>query len=82
MCSSVANGAVSRWVCLSVSRWLRWVRGAPGRGRRVVLASAVSTDLLLDPALASVQGGTGESDDVDMVHHRGRLGQFLGGGGP
>jgi hypothetical protein len=57
------------------------VQGAPGPVQRVVGAAAVTVDGLLDAAPAAVQGVAGEADDMERVHHRCRVGEFLGGGG-
>ncbi len=52
-----------------------------GAIERVVGAAAVTVQILLDPATAPVQGVAGETHDVEGVHDRGRVRQFLGGGG-
>ncbi len=57
------------------------MQGPPCTVERVVLAAAVTVGALLDPAPAPVQGVTGQTHDVEGVHHRYRAGQFLGGGG-
>jgi hypothetical protein len=57
------------------------VQGAAGPVERIVGAAAVAVDDLLDPAATLVQGIAGEADDVEGVHHRNSVGQFLGGGG-
>ena len=57
------------------------VQGPAGPVERIVRAAAVAVDDLLDPAAAPVQGIAGEADDVEGVHHRDSVGQFLGGGG-
>ena len=55
-----------------------------GRGsspvERAVLAAAVAVQALLDAASAAVQGIAGEADDVEGIHHAGRVGQLFGGG--
>ncbi|MDP9824039.1 hypothetical protein J2S59_003848 [Nocardioides massiliensis] len=48
---------------------------------RITGAAAVVVDDLLDPTSAPIQGIAGQADDVEGVHHRDRLGQFLGGRG-
>ena len=57
------------------------VQGAAGPVERVVLAAAVSVQVLLDPAPAPVERVAGEADDVEGVHHRRRCRQLFGGGG-
>ena len=58
------------------------VQGPPSGVPRVVLEAAVPVQVLLDPAAAGVQGVAGEADDVEGIHHRDRVGQLFGGGGP
>src|SRR5690606_29966103 len=57
------------------------VQRPPCAVERVVLRATAPVDDLLHPASAPVQGVTGQADDVEGVHHRDRVGQFLGGGG-
>lgn len=40
---------------------------------------AVPVQLLPDPAPAPVEGVAGQPDDVERVHHGGRLGELFGG---
>ena len=55
------------------------MQGASGTVERIVVASAVAVELVLDPAAAAVQGVTGEADHVERVHHRGGVGQAVAG---
>ena len=57
------------------------MQGPPSRVERVAGAAAVAVEILLDAAPAAVEGVAGQADDVEGVHHRDRVGQFLGGGG-
>ena len=57
------------------------VQGAPRLVERVALVTAVAVDRKLDPASAAVEGVAGQADHVEGIHHCGRVGQFLGGGG-
>ncbi len=41
----------------------------------------MTVDGLLDPASAPVERVAGQTDDVEGVHHRDRVGQLFGGGG-
>ena len=42
----------------------------------------MAVDVVLDTAPASVEGITGETDDMERVHHAAGVGEFfLGGGG-
>lgn len=62
--------AAQGWVYLHVAVDC-WVAGAP----------AVTMEVMLDSAPAAVQGVACEEHDVEGVHDRGRVGEFLGGGG-
>jgi hypothetical protein len=53
------------------------VQGAPRGIERVALAAVVPTGGLLDAAAALVQSIAGQAHDVERVHHRDRVGQFL-----
>ena len=57
------------------------VQDASSAVERVAGAAAVPVQVLLHPTPAAVQGVGGQVHDVEGVHHRGRLRQFLGGGG-
>ena len=57
------------------------VQGPPRAVERVVLVAAVTAGVLLDSAAALVECVAGQAHHVEGVHHRDRLGQFLGGGG-
>ena len=57
------------------------VEGAPRGIERVALAAAVPAGDLLDAAAALVQSIAGQAHDLERVHHRDRVGQFLAGGG-
>ena len=56
-------------------------QGAPHPVERIAGAAAVTAGLLLDALAAQVELGAGQRDDVERIHHRGRLGQLLGRGG-
>ena len=53
------------------------VQHAAGLVERITGAAAVAMDGLLDAAAAVVEGVAGESDDVERVHHRDGVGEFL-----
>jgi hypothetical protein len=57
------------------------VHGAAGAVERVVLAAALSVQVLLDAAPAPVERVAVEADDVGGVHHRRRCRRLFGGGG-
>ncbi|TDO56678.1 hypothetical protein EV651_11265 [Kribbella sp. VKM Ac-2571] len=57
------------------------MQGSPGRVERVAFAATVAVDDLLDPAAALIERVAGQVHDVEGVHDRDRVGQFLGGGG-
>ena len=50
------------------------VQGAAGGVERVAGATAVAVGALLDSSPAAVQGVAGEADDVEGIHHGGRVG--------
>jgi hypothetical protein len=57
------------------------VQGAAGTVERVVLATAVTMEVLLNPSGAAVQRVAGQAHDVEGVHDRGRVGELIAGGG-
>ncbi|CPV79788.1 Uncharacterised protein [Mycobacteroides abscessus] len=57
------------------------VQGASAGVERVGLAAAVPTCRQLHPAAALIEGVASQAHHVERVHHRRRLGQFLGGSG-
>ena len=52
-----------------------------GLVERVVLVTAVAVDGELNAAAALVEGVAGQPDDVEGIHHRGRVRDLLGRGG-
>ena len=56
-------------------------QGAPHPVERVAGAAAVTAGLVLDALTGQIQLRAGQRDDVERIHHRRRLGQFLGRGG-
>ncbi len=57
------------------------VEGAADPVERVPGVTAVPESVLLNPLPGPVQGVTGEPDDMERIHHRDRVGEFLGRGG-
>ena len=60
---------------------LAGVEGAAGLVERVALHPAVPGGVLLDPAPAGIQRVASETDDMEWVHHRNRVGELFRGGG-
>ena len=87
MCSWAADRGVSRAHCLSVSRSAPVCSARAGvqcprrREQPVALAAPVPLEVLLDPAAAVVQCGTGQADDVEGIHHGHSVGQLFRGSG-
>jgi hypothetical protein len=57
------------------------VQGPAGGVERVAVTATATAGVLLDPAAALVEGVTGQAHDMEGIHDRDRVGQFLGGGG-
>lgn len=57
------------------------VESAAGLVERIVLQPAVPGGVLLDPASADIERVTGETDDMEWVHDRCRVREFLSGDG-
>jgi hypothetical protein len=53
------------------------VQGPPGPVERVTRQTAVAVEILPDPTTAAVERVTGQTDDVEGVHHRDRVGDLL-----
>jgi hypothetical protein len=60
---------------------LTGVQGAARTVERILGVAAVAVQALLDPTAALVESVAGEGHDMEGVHHRGRVGELLGGRG-